>query len=75
MSMDYIRKMYSVPAKRGGRVRWKPILQRALQLTGTITSARGAYLRVRPDGKKRSITLHPTWNITYLPKQKEKVIA
>lgn len=64
--MDYIRRTYGVPAKRGGRVAWRTaVMQR--RMTGVITSARGAYIMVRPDGQRRPLTLHPTWNIEYLP--------
>lgn len=61
MSMDYIRKHYQVPAKRGGRVRFHGFV------TGTIVSARGAYLKVRCDEiAQRHLTLHPTWKVEYL---------
>jgi len=62
MSMEYIRKTYKVPAKRGGRIKYtgsnKPML-------GTITSATN-YLRVRMDSEKRRFVLHPTWKVEYL---------
>lgn len=66
--MEYIRKRYGVPAKRGGRVRYtgnpdgKPV-------DGTITSAvtGNAHLRVRLDGNTRSYWFHPTWKLEYLP--------
>jgi hypothetical protein len=59
MSMIYIRKAYGVPAKRGGRVRYRG-------REGTITSACGPHLRVRFDGDKRTSILHPTWSVDYL---------
>jgi len=67
MSMEYIRKLYGVPAKRGARVRYtgnpdgKPV-------DGTITgSARGnAHLCVRLDGNAESYHFHPTWKLEYL---------
>ena len=67
MSMEYIRKRYGVPAKRGGRVRYtgnpdgKPV-------DGTITaSAQGnGHLFVRLDGNKHSYCFHPTWKLEYL---------
>ena len=67
MSMDYIRKRYGVPAKRGGRVRYignpdgKPV-------DGTITGAVAGtmHLYVRLDGNKRSYHFHPTWKLEYL---------
>jgi len=60
MSMAYIRRYYGVPAKRGGRVKYrgKP---------GTITSADGCYLRTRLDGETQNhLRYHPTWEIEYL---------
>lgn len=63
MSLDYIRKTYSVPARRGGRVEYtgegKPEL-------GTITSAGGAHLNIRLDGIKHTMRFHPTWELKYL---------
>lgn len=64
MSMSYIRKFYGVPARRGARIEYTE--GNAVVITGVIRSARGAYLRVMPDGFNASITLHPTWNVKYL---------
>ena len=58
MSMEYVRRYYGVPAKRGGRVQF-------FGAQGTITSATH-YLRVRMDDGRR-VLLHPTWEVTYLP--------
>ncbi len=57
--MDYIRRHYGVPAKRGGNVMFqgKP---------GVIIGSRGPYLRIRLDGMKRVFNCHPTWEIEYL---------
>jgi hypothetical protein len=63
VSMEYIRRSYGVPAKRGGRVTWWATL--GAQLIGVIVGARGHYLRVRFDGESRTRTLHPTWRIGY----------
>ncbi len=41
--MDYIRRFYGVPAKRGRRVRFKGV-------PGTITGSCNARLRIRLDG-------------------------
>jgi hypothetical protein len=58
--MDYIRRYYGVPAKRGGRIKFqgKP---------GVITSAgRGdARLNIRLDGDKHTLPVHPTWEMEY----------
>ena len=63
MSMDYIRRAYSVAAKRGGRVRFE---NDGDTRDGVIVGARGAYLRVRFDGERKPRTLHPTWRVEYL---------
>jgi hypothetical protein len=63
MSLLYIRKMYGVPAKRGGRIEFQYTKPPTL---GTIVGADGQYLSVRFDGKKHSVNLHPTWEVTYL---------
>ena len=65
MSLEYIRKTYKVPAKRGGRVEY--LASDGDLMEGTITGAVGAYLRVRLDGNKHSGRYHPTWALKYLP--------
>lgn len=60
--MDYIRRAYEVPAKRGGRVRFLDGKMRE----GCIVGSRGHYLRVRFDGERRPRSLHPTWRVEYL---------
>ncbi|MBB3665963.1 hypothetical protein FB384_004922 [Prauserella sediminis] len=59
MSLDYIRRHYGVPAKRGGRIRDYQ------GRSGVITGAADASLTVRLDGERRSVRYHPTWQITY----------
>lgn len=54
MSMGYIRKTYGVPVKQGIRVTLDFDGQK-----GVITSADGAYVRVKLDGEKRSVRVHP----------------
>lgn len=69
MSMEYIRRAYNVPAKRGGRVRLH--LGNRSSLMGRITSSRGPYLCVQFDGfSKAPLILHPTWCIEYIPEIK-----
>jgi hypothetical protein len=63
MSMDYIRRTYGVPAKRGGRIAFTTA-EKAAQ--GTIVGARGQYLRVRMDESAMTHTMHPTWMLVYL---------
>lgn len=60
MSAAYVRRYYGVPARRGARIEFdgRP---------GVITSCPGAYVRVRLDGETRSVPVHPTWRMTYLP--------
>lgn len=62
MSMDYVRKTYGVPAKRGGRIRFTGDCE---PIEGTILSATHR-LRVRFDGSKARVWLHPTWCVEYL---------
>lgn len=56
--MDYIRRYYKVPAKRGGKVLFKG-------QQGKITGHYGPYLRIRLEGQRRSGIFHPTWEIEY----------
>lgn len=63
MSMEFIRKNYGVPAKRGWRVEYTGCGEKML---GTITGANGQYLRVRLDGLKKASNFHPTWMLRYL---------
>lgn len=69
MSLPYIRKTYSVPAKRGMRLRYTD--GDGVIWNGTITSSIGARLRVLVDdripGYRGRIILHPTHNIEYMP--------
>lgn len=60
MSMSAVRKRYSVPAKRGMRVR---VYNGRL---GRITSTYGDNLRIRLDERRHPGIYHPTWRITYL---------
>ncbi|WP_336801574.1 hypothetical protein [Kaistia sp. MMO-174] len=61
--MAYIRKRYSVPAKRGARVEYTGCGRKEL---GTIRSARGAHLMIQLDGIKHTMPFHPTWELRYL---------
>lgn len=63
--MDYIRKFYGVPAKRGARIEFTPGLYRIQ--TGTIIGSIQGRLKVRFDDEpKRVAILHPTWEVRYL---------
>lgn len=57
--MNYIRRAYNIPAKRGGRITFqgKP---------GVIVGSRGPYLRIRLNGEQEARNYHPTWEIEYL---------
>ena len=57
--MEYIRKRYNVPAKRGMKV----IAQRR---NGIIVGARNGYLLIRIEGEKDILSFHPTWKMEYL---------
>ncbi|WP_322737131.1 hypothetical protein [Delftia tsuruhatensis] len=65
--MAWIRKTYSVPAKRGGRVEYTGCGKREL---GTITSARHGQLNIRLDSERHAGPFHPTWELRYLPSEK-----
>lgn len=64
MSLEYIRKTYNVPAKRGTPVRYG--VRGVSQRDGVITGSSGSYIRVRLYGDKRSKIYHPTWHMEYL---------
>lgn len=62
-ALKYIRDTYLVEAHRGHRILYgetKPI-------GGTILGGKDGRLRVRLDGGSRTVLLHPTWEVTYLP--------
>jgi len=63
MSMDYIRRAYGVPAKRGAPVQFDNAgkIER-----GHIVGSRGHYLRIRWADKGRVYSHHPTWRLEYL---------
>ncbi len=63
MTKAFIRCTYGVPAKRGARIRYTD----GVSKLGTITSAKGSYLRVLFDGEKNTRIIHPTWNVEFLP--------
>ncbi len=63
MSIEWIRKNYRVPAKRGGRVEYTG---EATPQLGTICGANGGHLSIRLDGVKHPMPFHPTWKIRYL---------
>jgi len=64
MSLDYIRKAYGVPAVRGGRIKFQPCSGIAKE--GFVVAAQGKYIRVRFSDMRRTVLLHPTWNVEYL---------
>lgn len=69
MSMDYIRKTYGVPAKRGGRLIYTD--SDGVKFYCTIKSATNSgHLKVLVDdrvpGYRGRMKLHPTWNVEYL---------
>lgn len=62
MSMEYIRRYYGVPARRGARVK-------ASGEAGTIVASKGCYLRIRFDGRPYGrVNFHPTWEMEYVGK-------
>jgi len=65
-AMERVRKYYSVPAKRGGEIIYRPG-DPAFRLRGTILSSDGSHLFVRMHHSGERIRFHPTWKIQYLP--------
>jgi hypothetical protein len=64
--MEYIRKTYGVPAKRGGRVEYTSGAKFTTQ--GVITGSSGPYLRIKLDINRVSLRFHPqTDGLVYLP--------
>ena len=57
MSMEFVRRTYRVPAKRGARVRYS--FTRGSRPKGTILWA-SHYLHVRFDGEKQIYRIHPS---------------
>ena len=60
--MEYIRRYYNVPAKKGTRVLYD-------RKYGIITGSKNGLLRIRMDGDSYSELYHPTYHITYLEAQ------
>lgn len=65
MSMDWVRKNYRVPAKRGARVEYAGDNGSGPRF-GTIIRADGGRLRIRLDGDDWAGAYHPTWALRYL---------
>ncbi|TDB26820.1 hypothetical protein ATCM_03690 [Stenotrophomonas sp. ATCM1_4] len=62
--MEWVRKNYGVPAKRGGRVEYTGD---GRPEPGTIISATpSGHLKVELDSRPRAVRLHPTWKLRYL---------
>lgn len=51
-SLDYVRSYYGLNVKRGDRVM-------VFGDPGRVTSGDGQYVRVRLDGDRRSVRVHP----------------
>ena len=68
MSLDYVRKYYKVPAKRGGRIEYTG---EKVPRLGTICGANGAHLSIRLDGEKYASKFHPRWELRYLDADKQ----
>lgn len=62
MSMDYIRRTYGVPARRGMTV---TICGEGTRFPARIVGSHGQYLRLLIPGGKRSYLYHPTDALEY----------
>ena len=58
-SLDYVNRYYGLDVKRGQRV----IVDGR---DGVVTCGDGQYLRVRFDGAKHSVRVHPTWRVVFV---------
>lgn len=63
MSLEYIRRYYDVPAKRGVRVQFNGY---GCPLQGVIVGSSDTSLQVRWDNGTKVVCLHPTWMVEYL---------
>jgi len=59
---EWIREYYGVPAYRGDRVSVDGQL-------GVITAFKDGKIRVRFDGLRYSLPVHPTWRVRYLDRE------
>ena len=67
MSMEYIRKTYGVPAKRGGIIKYTGSKNEVVLME--IIGTKGHYLRCKMCKGVNSglkTLLHPAWEIEYL---------
>lgn len=62
-ALKYIRDRYGVEAHRGHRIIYTG---RTHPVGGIILGGADGYLRVRLDGQKNTVRLHPTWEVEYL---------
>jgi hypothetical protein len=65
MSLEYIREVYNVPARRGMKVI-------AHGQNGIIVGAKGPHLRIRIEGEKNILSFHPTSEMEYLSEGEEE---
>lgn len=65
MSMDYIRRTYNVPAKRGAKVEY--LASDGELVKATIVGSSNGRLLVRLGSNKHTTLMHPTWALKYLP--------
>ena len=69
MTMEYVRKAYGVPARRGGRV---VVSWRGQKRNATIKSEKNGRLVIKIDGEKAKAIFHPTWGIEYVEQGETK---
>lgn len=64
MSLDWIRRNYIVPARRGARIAYEGGI--GAPRYGTVVGARQQYLKILMDGDRKPGLYHPTWSIRFL---------
>jgi hypothetical protein len=65
MSLDWIRRNYLVPARRGARVAYDATM--GAPRHGKVVGARQQYLKILMDGDAKPGLYHPTWMIRFIP--------
>lgn len=74
MSMEYIRRAYGVPAKRGGRLIYTDSYGAKIYCTIKSATSSGHLMCLVDDrviGYRGRMKLHPTWNVEYLTNELE----
>lgn len=64
--MEWVRKNYGVPAKRGGRVEYTGNGNSRPELGTIVSATTSGHLMIELDSQSRAMKFHPTWKLRYL---------